>query len=44
LEEEGVIARAGGRVTLIAERALARAAKFVDRHAGLDLSWLPAGR
>ena len=44
LEEEGVIARAGGRVTLTDERALARAAKFVDRHAGLDLSWLPAGR
>ncbi|MEO6215592.1 MAG: Crp/Fnr family transcriptional regulator [Sphingomonas sp.] len=44
LEEEGVIARVGGRVTLTDERALARAAKFVDRHAGLDLRWLPAGR
>jgi len=44
LEDEGVIAREAGRVTLIDERALSRAANFVDRHAGLDLSWLPAGR
>ncbi|MEP7008016.1 MAG: Crp/Fnr family transcriptional regulator [Sphingomonas bacterium] len=44
LEEEGVIARAAGRLTLTDEHALARAAKFVDRHVGLDLSWLPAGR
>jgi CRP-like cAMP-binding protein len=44
LEEDGVIARAAGRVTLTHERALARAAKFVDRHVGLDLGWLPAGR
>jgi len=45
LEDEGVIAREGGRVTLIDERALSRAANFVDRYAGLDLSWLPpAGR
>jgi len=44
LEDEGVIAREAGRVTLRDERALSRAANFVDRHAGLDLSWLPAGR
>jgi len=44
LEEEGIIARDAGRVTLKDERALSRAANFVDRNAGLDLSWLPAGR
>jgi CRP/FNR family transcriptional regulator len=44
MEEEGVIAREAGRVTLRDEHALSRIANFVDRHAGLDLSWLPAGR
>ncbi len=44
LEDDGVIARAAGQVTLTNERALARAANFVDRYAGLDLGWLPAGR
>lgn len=44
LEEEGIIAREGGRVTLTDERALQRAANFVDRYAGLDLGWLPAAR
>jgi len=44
LEEEGMIAREAGRVTLADERALTRAANFVDRYAGLDLGWLPAGR
>jgi hypothetical protein len=44
LEEEGMIARENGRMTLTDERALAKAANFVDRYAGLDLSWLPAGR
>jgi CRP-like cAMP-binding protein len=44
LEEEGMIAREGGRMTLTDERALAKAANFVDRYAGLDLGWLPAGR
>jgi CRP/FNR family transcriptional regulator len=41
LEEEGMIAREGGRVTLLDERALARAANYVNRYEGLDLGWLP---
>lgn len=41
LEEEGLIARDSGRVTLVDERALERAANYVNRYEGLDLSWLP---
>ena len=41
LEEEGLIARDNGRVTFRDEARLARAANFVDRYQGLDLSWLP---
>jgi CRP/FNR family transcriptional regulator, anaerobic regulatory protein len=41
LEEEGLIAREAGRVTLRDERALARAANYVNRYEGLDLGWLP---
>ncbi|MBL7372783.1 winged helix-turn-helix domain-containing protein, partial [Escherichia coli] len=41
LEEEGLIAREGGRMTLLDERALVRAANYVNRYEGLDLSWLP---
>lgn len=44
LEEEGLISRGSGRVTLRDERALARAANYVNRYEGLDLSWLPAPR
>ena len=44
IEEDGLISREAGRVTLIDERALARAANYVDRYQGLDLSWLPAPR
>ncbi|MEO7170890.1 MAG: Crp/Fnr family transcriptional regulator [Sphingomonas sp.] len=44
LEDEGMIARGSGRVTLVDERALARAANYVDRYERLDLSWLPAAR
>jgi CRP/FNR family transcriptional regulator len=44
LEDEGLIARHAGRVTLLDDRALARAANYVDRYEGLDLSWLPAAR
>ena len=44
LEDEGLIAREGGRVTFLDERALTRTAHYVDRYDGLDLSWLPAGR
>ncbi len=44
LEDERVIARDNGRVTFLDEDALARAANYVDRQAGLDLSWLPPPR
>jgi CRP/FNR family transcriptional regulator len=44
LEDDGMITREAGRVTFADERALARAANFVDRYAGLDLGWLPAAR
>lgn len=44
LEEEGVIAREAGRVSFLDERRLERAANFVDRHAGLELGWLPEAR
>jgi CRP-like cAMP-binding protein len=44
LEEEGLIARESGRVTFKDERALTRAANYVDRYEMLDLSWLPAPR
>lgn len=44
LEEERLITREAGRVTFADERTLARAANFVDRYVGLDLSWLPEGR
>jgi len=43
LEEERLIAREGGRLSFTDERALSRAANYVDRYAGLDLGWLPAG-
>jgi len=44
LEEEGLIARENGRVRFTNERGLLRAANYVDRYEGLDLSWLPAAR
>jgi CRP/FNR family transcriptional regulator, anaerobic regulatory protein len=44
LEEEGMIARESGRVTLLDEKALAYAANYVNRYEGLDLSWLPPSR
>ena len=44
LEEEGLIVRENGRVTFTNERALLRAANYVDRYEGLDLSWLPAAQ
>lgn len=44
LEEEGLIARKGGRVQLLNEARLVNEARYVDRFEGLDLSWLPAGR
>ncbi|OYY91175.1 MAG: transcriptional regulator [Sphingomonas sp. 28-66-16] len=44
LEEEALISRKAGRVTFLDERGLVRAAHYIDRHDGLDLSWLPPGR
>jgi CRP/FNR family transcriptional regulator, anaerobic regulatory protein len=44
LEEERLIARENGRVRLLNEGQLIRAANYVDRHHGLDLGWLPAAR
>lgn len=44
LEDEGLIARENGRVTFINERALIRAANYVERYEGLDLGWLPPAR
>ena len=44
LEDEGLIARDNGRITIRDERALAHAANFIDRYADLDLSWLPPAR
>ena len=44
LEDDGLIARENGRVTFTNERALVRAANYVDRYEGLDLSWLPEAR
>ncbi|MEZ0242186.1 MAG: Crp/Fnr family transcriptional regulator [Sphingomonas sp.] len=41
LEEEGLIARENGRVTLVDEASLCRAANYVNRFERLDLSWLP---
>lgn len=41
LEEEGLITRENGRVTLVDEASLSRAANYVNRFERLDLSWLP---
>ena len=41
LENEKMIAREAGRVTLLDERALSRAANYVNRYEGLSLNWLP---
>jgi CRP-like cAMP-binding protein len=41
LEEDGLIAREAGKVTLRDEPALTRVANYVNRYEGLDLSWLP---
>lgn len=44
LEDEGLIARDSGRVTLLDEPALTREANYINRYEGLDLSWLPRPR
>lgn len=41
LEVDGLIAREGGRVTLVKEAALIGEANYANRYDGLDLSWLP---
>ncbi|KQN92686.1 transcriptional regulator [Sphingomonas sp. Leaf231] len=41
LEDMRLIARNGGRFTILDEVGLRRAAGHVDRRAGVDLSWLP---
>ena len=40
LEDMGLIVRTGTRVTLSDETRLKRAAKYVDRLAAIDLSWM----
>jgi CRP-like cAMP-binding protein len=42
LEDERLIARASGRVTILDERMMRRVANYVDRITGIDLSWVPA--
>jgi CRP/FNR family transcriptional regulator, anaerobic regulatory protein len=44
LEDEGLIARENGQVTVVDETSLMRAANFVDHGRNVDLNWLPAGR
>lgn len=44
LEEDGLIRRDTGRVTLLNEVQLAQAANYIDRFDGLDLRWLPPVR
>ncbi|QIG82053.1 Crp/Fnr family transcriptional regulator [Stakelama tenebrarum] len=44
LEQEGMIARESGRVTLLDENSLRREANYVNRYEGLDLGWLPSPR
>ncbi|MBB5725847.1 CRP-like cAMP-binding protein [Sphingomonas endophytica] len=41
LEDQALIARAGGRVTILDEAGMRRAAGRNDRGDGADLSWLP---
>jgi CRP-like cAMP-binding protein len=44
LEQDGMIARDGGRFTFLNEPALSRTAYYIERSAGLDLAWLPEAR
>ncbi len=41
LETDGLIAREGGRVTLVQEAVLVGEANYVNRYDGIDLGWLP---
>ena len=44
LEDEGLLARDGGRITFLNEQALARTAHHIDRTQHIDLGWLPPAR
>lgn len=44
LEDDKLIAREGGKLRFIDERALTRTANYIDRYEKLDLSWLPKAR
>ena len=44
LEEDGLVARENGRMTIRDDRTLAQAANYVDRHECVELGWLPAAR
>ena len=44
LEDEGLLARNGGRITFLNEPALARTAHHIDRTQHIDLGWLPPAR
>jgi CRP-like cAMP-binding protein len=44
LEDDMLIRRENGRMTIRDDRALARAANYVDRYERLELGWLPAAR
>ncbi|MEH3157665.1 MAG: Crp/Fnr family transcriptional regulator [Sphingomonas taxi] len=44
LQDDGLLARDGGRFTFLNETALARTAYHVDRSAEIDLGWLPPAR
>ncbi|KQU47461.1 transcriptional regulator [Sphingomonas sp. Leaf339] len=44
LEDDGLLARDGGRFTVLDSTRLAQTANYVDRYAGLDFGWLPHPR
>ena len=44
LQDDGLLARDGGRITFLNEAALARTAHYTDRTPDIDLSWLPPPR
>ena len=44
LEEDQLVRRENGRMIILDDRALARAANYVDRYERLELGWLPAAR
>ena len=41
LEDDGVIVRNSGRVSILSEDALVREANYVNRYTGFDVGWLP---